>query len=102
MARSTPVHHSLHEIKTTWGAEFLLTLINVTLCIVMVMGPKMIWWIGMMWFIQKLLQWNFKRDPQMSRVLLKYLSEGDCYDPWPRANSKVKRPYGLARDLPLC
>lgn len=102
MARRTPIRHSLMEIKSTWGAEFLLTLMNVTLCFVMVMGPRFVWWPLVMWFIQKLLQWNFRRDPQMSLVVLRYIGEGDHYDPWPRATTKTKRPLGLGRDVPLC
>lgn len=101
-SRSTPIHRSLMEVKSTAGAEFIPTLINFTLLGVMVMGPRFYWWPVVTWVIQKVLKWMFASDPQKSLVVSRYLREGDRYDPWPRPDSRNKRPYKMGRDLPLC
>jgi type IV secretory pathway TrbD component len=100
--RSTPIHKSLHEVKSTWGAEFVPTIANVALLGVMVMGPRFYWWPVVTIAAQQVLKWLFSRDPQMSLVFSKYMREGDTYDPWPRPNNRNKRPVGAGRDIPLC
>ena len=100
--RTTQVHHCLLEVKSVGGAEFQPVVFNITLCIIMIIGPGMFWWIGVAYFIHKLAQWMFSRDPHLSRIFAKYMREGDFYDPWQRANQIVnKRPVGAGRDL-LC
>lgn len=100
--RSTPVYRSLLEVRSTAGAEFLLTLGNITVCAVMLLGPRLYWWVAVAYVCQKIFQWMYSRDPQLAIVMARYLREGDVYDPWPRHGSNVKRPLGLGRDLPLC
>jgi type IV secretory pathway VirB3-like protein len=100
--RSTVIHSSLLEVKSTAGAEFIPVLINFTVTAMLFMGPHIVWWPAVAWVIHKVLQYLFTVDQRMFEVLWKYLSEGDYYDPWPRYDSRVKRPYGMGRDLPLC
>lgn len=100
--RSTIIHASLLEVKSTAGAEFLPVVANFTVTAMMFMGPHLLWWPVVAWCIHKLLQYLFKVDQRMFDVLFKYLGEGDFYDPWPRPGMRNKRPYGMGRDLPLC
>lgn len=100
--RATPVHHCLLEIKSVGGAEFQPVVINVTLGLIMLIGPGMAWWVVVTYFIHKFLQWMFGRDPHLSRIFAKYMKEGDFYDPWPKPGQILnKRPFGAGRDL-LC
>lgn len=100
--RSTPVHRSLLEVKSTAGAEFVPVVANATILGMMLMGPHLMWWPAVTYIVHKFLQYLYKVDDQMLRVFWRYRVEGDHYDPWPRPNPVVKRPYGLGRDLPLC
>lgn len=100
--RTTPIHQCLLEVKSAGGAEFQPMVLNITVCLIMLIGPNMMWWPVIAYFAHKLLQWMFKRDPHMSRIFMRYMKEGDVYDPWPRANQRQnKRPMGAGRDL-LC
>ena len=100
--RTTTIHHCLLEVKSVGGAEFQPVVFNVTLALIMVIGPELMWWPVVAYFIHKLLQWMFGRDPHLSRIFTRYMKEGDFYDPWPRANqTQNKRPVGAGRDL-LC
>lgn len=102
MSRTTAVHQCLLEVKSMGGAEFQPVILNITLGLVMLIGPAMVWWVVVTYFIHKFLQWMFVRDPHLSRIFTRYMKEGDLYDPWPRANQTVnKRPVGAGRDL-LC
>lgn len=47
------------------------------------------------------LVWVFKNDPLMLDVYFSYSKESNLYDPWPRVDSKRKRPDGFGRDM-LC
>jgi type IV secretory pathway TrbD component len=100
--RTTTVHACLLEVKSAAGAEFAPTVANLTVCLVMLIGPNLFWWPLVSYFLQKLLQWMFRKDPHLSLIFTRYMREGDHYDPWPRANQYVnKRPFGAGRDL-LC
>jgi len=100
--RSTPVHRCLLEVKSAGGAEFAPTVGNITVCLVMLIGPNLFWWPVLSYFVHKLLQWMFYKDPQLSLIFLRYLREADVYDPWPQATQFInKRPFGAGRDL-LC
>ena len=100
--RTTPGHQAMLEVKSAAGAEFAPTVANLTVCLIMLMGPNFYWWPLLACFVQKLLQWMFRRDPHLGLIFLRYMREGDRYDPWPRANQLLnKRPMGAARDL-LC
>ena len=99
--RTTPVHHCLLEVKSAGGAEFQPVVFNVAVCLIMLIGPNIMWWPGVSYFIHKLLEWMFNRDPYLSRIFVRYMKEGDIYDPWPHANQfHNKRPFGAGRDLP--
>lgn len=100
--RSTPVRRSLLEVKSTAGAELMPVVVNVTITGMMLMGPRLLWWLVVMYFVHQLLKYLFTVDQQMFAVLRKYLFEGDVYDPWPRPGMRNKRPYGMVRELPLC
>lgn len=103
VARASTVHRSLLETKSTAGAEFAPAVANVTLMMVMLMGPNLLWWPVITIGIQLFLKWMFGVDDRLSMVFMRYLREGDVYDPWPRANqSQNKRPFGMGRDIPLC
>jgi|SRR5450830_876885 type IV secretory pathway TrbD component len=100
--RTTPVHQCLLEVKSVAGAEFQPVVINVTLALIMVIGPGITWWVAVAYFVHKFLQWMFGRDPHLSRIFAKYMKEGDFYDPWPKPGQILnKRPVGAGRDL-LC
>lgn len=100
--RITPIHRSLLEVKSTAGAEFTPTVLNITLMLVMMMGPKLLWWPFLTIMIHAGLRWMFERDDKLMLVYTRYRREGDSYDPWPRPRQTVgKRPYGMGRDLPL-
>lgn len=91
------------EVKSTAGGEFAPTVFNVTLTLVMLMGPNLLWWPVVALAIQALLRWMFTVDSRASAVFMKYMREGDVYDPWPRAGQRQnRRPYGMGRGLPLC
>lgn len=98
----TPIHGCLLEVKSAAGAEFVPTVANVTVALIMLMGPQLYWWVAVAYGMQKFTQWMFLRDPHLSQIFARYMREGDHYDPWPRAVQFVnKRPYGMGRDL-LC
>jgi type IV secretory pathway VirB3-like protein len=100
--RSTPVHACLLEVKSAAGAEFMPVVINVTVMVVMLIGPNIMWWPLLTYFVHKFFQWMFFRDPHLTRIFAKYLAEGDVYDPWPKPSQRInKRPVGAGRDL-LC
>lgn len=100
--RYTPIHQCLLEVKSVGGAEFQPVVLNTTVALVMLIGPNLVWWPVVAYFIHKLLQWMFLRDPHLSRIFARYMKEGDLYDPWARANQfHSKRPTGVGRDL-LC
>ncbi|ABD71948.1 hypothetical protein Rfer_4261 (plasmid) [Rhodoferax ferrireducens T118] len=100
--RATPIYQCLLEVKSVAGAEFQPVVINVTMGLVMVIGPGLTWWLAVTYFGHKLLQWMFGRDPHLSRIFTKYMKEGDFYDPWPKPSQHMnKRPFGAGRDL-LC
>jgi type IV secretion system protein TrbD len=100
--RTTPIHNCLLEIKSVAGAEFAPVIANVTIALMMVIGPGLMWWPALAYVIHKFLQWLFGRDPHLSRIFFRYMQEGDFYDPWPRATQTInKRPIGAGRDL-LC
>lgn len=100
--RTTPVHSCLLEVKSAGGAEFVPVVANITIGLVMVMGPNLMWWPAVTYFVHKMLQWMFIRDPHLSQIFARYMKEGDLYDPWVRSNQyQNKRPIGAGRDL-LC
>ena len=100
--RTTSIHTCLLEVKSADGAEFQPVVMNVTLCLIMIMGPGLMWWVVISYFIHKFLQWLFARDPFLTRIFFKYMKEADFYDPWPKASQRVnKRPMNAGRDL-LC
>ncbi|MCK6421760.1 MAG: VirB3 family type IV secretion system protein [Aquabacterium sp.] len=100
--RSTIVRRSLLETKSTAGAEFAPTVLNITLMLVMMMGPKLLWWPLIALVLHSLLKWMFGRDDKLTLVFARYSREADVYDPWPRPRQvENKRPYGMGRDLPL-
>lgn len=100
--RSTPVHNCLLEVKSAGGAEFMPVVFNVTVMVVMIIGPNIMWWPVVTYFVHKFLEWMFARDPHLSRIFAKYMKEGDVYDPWPKPSQIInKRPVGAGRDL-LC
>lgn len=100
--RSTAIHQCLLEVKSVGGAEFQPVVLNVTLALIMLIGPGLVWWVVVAYFVHKLLQWMFLRDPHLTRIFARYMKEADLYDPWPRANQlQNKRPTGVGRDL-LC
>lgn len=98
----TPVRRSLLEVKSTAGAEFYAVVVNVAVAGIMLMGPRMVWWLVVAYFGHQFLKYLFTIDEQFFAVLVRYLREGDVYDPWPRPGMKNKRPYGMGRGLPLC
>lgn len=100
--RTTQVHSCLLEIKSAGGAEFQPVVMNITLALIMLIGPELMWWPIISYFIHKFLQWLFGRDPHLSRIFFKYMREGDYYDPWPMAGQRMsRRPVNAGRDL-LC
>ncbi len=100
--RQTNVHNCLLEVRSAGGAEFQPVVINVTVMLTILMGPNIMWWPAVTYVVHKLLQWMFNKDPYMSRIFVRYMREGDFFDPWPKANQFInKRPSGAGRDL-LC
>ena len=100
--RSTPLHQCLLETKSVAGAEFQPVVLNITVALMLVIGPGLIWWIGVAYVVHKFLQWMFRRDPHLSRIFTRYMKEGDLYDPWPRPSQFLnRRLIGAGRDL-LC
>ena len=48
--------------------------------------------------IQYFLKWLYKKDPLVRQIYIRYDSQSDRYDPWPRSvDSKNMRPIGLDR-----
>ena len=83
------------------GAEFGLALINIMFAGVMLLGAGL-WQLGLVALgIHLLLVMLHKYDPKLKRVYLRYMRQGDIYDPFPGFDQKRnERPEGFARNFP--
>lgn len=99
--RKTRIFVNVSEIKTLAGAEFGLALINIMFAGVMLLGAG-IWQMALVAVgIHILLVMLHKYDPILKRVYLRYMRQGDIYDPFPGFDQKRNiRPEGFARNFP--
>ncbi len=96
--RVNKIHKSLNEVQNLAGAERGLTICNGTLAAVFIWQLKLFWWIPIAMAIQYFLKWLYKKDPLVRQIYIRYDSQSDRYDPWPRSvDSKNMRPIGLDR-----
>lgn len=99
--RRTRIFVNVSEIRTLAGAEFGLALINIMFAGVMLLGAGL-WQLTLVALgIHLLLVMLHKYDPKLKRVYLRYMRQGDIYDPFPGFDQKRnERPEGFARNFP--
>lgn len=100
-ARKTKIFANVSEVRTLAGAEFGLALINIMFAGVMLLGAG-IWQMAIVAaVIHLLLVMLHKYDPKLKRVYMRYMKQGDVYDPFPGFDQKRNaRPEGFARNYP--
>jgi len=100
-ARKTRIFVNVSDIKTLAGAEFGLALINIMFTGVMLLGAGLWQILPVAAGIHVLLVMLHKFDPKLKAVYLRYMRQGDVYDPFPGFDQKRSiRPEGFARNFP--
>jgi len=100
--RSTPIHHSLMEIKTIAGVERRIAIVNVTIAAALTMAMHVWGYVVAAVLLHVVLAYLTKRDPFLRLIYIRYNTQADTYDPWPHAVQRTgHRPYGFGRGA-LC
>lgn len=100
-ARTTRIYANISEVRTLAGAEFGLALINIMFTGVMILGAGIWQMLFVAGGIHILLVMLHKYDPRLKRVYMRYMRQGDIYDPFPSFEQKRNmRPEGFARNFP--
>ncbi len=99
--RKTRIFVNVSEIRTLAGAEFGLAVVNVMFTGVMLLGAGIWQMLFVAAGIHLLLVMLHRYDPKLKRVYLRYMRQGDIYDPFPGFDQKRNiRPEGFARNYP--
>lgn len=99
--RRTRIFSGVSEVRTLAGAEFGLAFGNIMFAGVMLLGAGLWQILFLTGGLHLLLVMLHKHDPRLKRTYLRYMKQGDIYDPFPGLDQKRNmRPEGFARNFP--
>lgn len=97
--RKTPVYNALMRPRLTAGVDTDIVEVLVIITVFFVFSPLRFYYFPvasvLIWFLFLLYA---KDDPHALKVLVKYVRQGDRYEPWPHsAQTQNLRPLGFGR-----
>jgi type IV secretory pathway VirB3-like protein len=101
--RKTPVYNALMRERLTFGIDSDIAESIIVVCLFFIVSPlHFYYFIGVgvfSWFLVLLYAGD---DPRALKVLMKYVKQGDLYEPFPHSNqTRNLRPAGFGR-MELC
>lgn len=101
-ARATAVHKSLLEVKTFFGVESRLAILNGTMVLALTMALESFLLVAVGIVVHLFFRWLTKKDIHLMAIYRRFNLLGLVYDPWPHARIKLNgRPKGFGRGM-LC
>lgn len=101
--RTSPLHLSLMDtVPIFMGAEKSLAVANLSITMAFVMAAQVWQWLLVGPVVHAFLVWLTKRDPLTRMIYIRYMRQGNRYDPWPRDGHQLNpRPRGFCQGV-LC